>query len=396
MHVKVLSQWLAKSGAVGHAKRSEAVVRTVTAVVRGGKLALTSLGRSRPGTAHVKHQIKAVDRLLGNRHLSGERDGIYRAMAKALLRGKARPVISIDWSDIQTGRQWVMLKAAIPAGGRAVTLYERVFPISRYNSPGANREFLASLRAVLPEYCCPILVTDAAFRGPWFREVESYGWDWISRVRANSKYYKSDSNRWCWTRSLYPEATTQPRFVGRVALARHRSHDVGLYLVRERKVRKGRPRRRRGPRRANHNAYRRSHREPWLLATSLAHGHGSARRIAKIYATRMQIEETFRDLKCHRWGFGLCYSRCNQVCRLQAMLLIAALATLLSWLVGLAARSRGVDRQLQANTERRRTVLSAFFVGRELLRRPASGLPTSAIVRALATLRAGLHQAFST
>jgi hypothetical protein len=344
----------------------------------------------------VKHQIKAVDRLLGNRHLRAERDGIYRAMAKALLRGKVRPVISIDWSDIQTGRERVMLKAATPAGGRAVTLYERVFPISRYNSPGANREFLAALRSVLPEACQPILVTDAAFRGPWFREVESYGWDWISRVRANCKYYNSDSKRWCWTRSLYPGATTRPRFVGWVALIRNRSHQVGLYLVRERKARVGRPRRRRGPRRANHNAYRRSHREPWLLASSLPHQHGNARRIAKIYATRMQIEETFRDLKCHRWGFGLCYSRCNQVCRLQALLLIAALATLLSWLVGLAARSRGLDRQLQANSERRRTVLSAFFVGRELLRRQTDTLPDSAVARALATLRAQIQLPFWT
>jgi hypothetical protein len=396
MHTKVLSRWLASSGAIGHAKRSEAVVRTVSAVVRGGRLALTSLGRSRPGTAHVKHQIKAVDRLLGNRHLSGERDGIYRAMAKALLRGKVRPVISIDWSDIQTGRQWVMLKAAIPAGGRAVTLYERVFPISRYNSPGANREFLASLRSVLPEACRPILVTDAAFRGPWFREVESYGWDWISRVRANCKYYKSDSKRWCWTRSLYPEATTRPRFVGRVALGRNRSHQVGLYLVRERKVRMGRPPNRRGPRRANHDAYRRSHREPWLLASSLAHGQYGARRITKLYATRMQIEETFRDLKGHRWGFGLCYARCNQASRLQVLLLIAALATLLSWLVGLAARSRGLDRQLQANTERQRTVLSAFFVGRELLRRQADVVPEAAVARAFATLRAQIQEPFST
>jgi hypothetical protein len=31
-----------------------------------------------------------------------------------------------------------MLKAALPAEERAISLYERVFPMSRYNSPGAN------------------------------------------------------------------------------------------------------------------------------------------------------------------------------------------------------------------------------------------------------------------
>jgi hypothetical protein len=375
MHVKILSQWLAGRGVIGHAARTAVLLRGVTAVLKGGRLALTHLGRHLPGSAQVKHQIKALDRLLGNRHLSRERDGIYRAMAETLLRGKTRPIVVIDWSDAQPGRKWVMLKAALPVEGRAISLYERVFPMSRYNSPGANREFLASLRAILPEKCRPIVVTDAAFRSPWFREVESYGWDWVGRVRSNTKYYRNETGRWCWTRSLY------------------RGCQARLYLVREHQVRRGRPRRRRGPRRPNEPIYRRSHREPWLLATSLPHGHDSAHQITRLYALRMQIEETFRDLKCHRWGFGLCYSRCNDLRRIQCLLLLGALATLLSWLVGFAARSRNLHRQLQANTERRRPVLSLFFVGRELLRRPELAPPPSALRRALATLRAQISHA---
>lgn len=391
MHVKVLSQWLAGRGLISHASRTAVLLRAVSAVIAGGRLSLTHLGRSLPGNARVKHQIKAVDRLLGNRHLSRERDGIYRALAQTLLRGKTRPIIVIDWSDVQTGRKWVMLKAALPAEGRAISLYERVFPISRYNSPGANREFLASLRAILPESCCPIIVTDAAFRSPWFRAVEAYGWDWVGRVRSNAKYYREQTGRWCATRSLYATATTRPRYVGHSPLGRHRGCHANLYLVREHKARLGRPRRRPGPVRANEPSYRRSHREPWLLATSLPHGHGSERLVTKLYAKRMQIEETFRDLKCHRWGFGLCYSRCNDTRRLQAMLLLGALATLVSWLVGLAARSLNLHRHLQANTERRRPVLSIFFIGRELLRRPGDDLPPSAIHRALLTLRSQIE-----
>src|SRR5690349_23607647 len=49
---------------------------------------------------------------------------------------------------------------------------------------------------------------------------------------------------------------------------------------------------------------------------------------------------------------------------LNTMLLLAALASLVAWLVGLAARSVQAHRQLQANTERRREVLSNFFIGR--------------------------------
>jgi hypothetical protein len=51
-------------------------------------------------------------------------------------------------------------------------LYSRVFPFRKYNSPGAHREFLDGLARVLPKGCRPIIVTDAGFRGPWFRDVE--------------------------------------------------------------------------------------------------------------------------------------------------------------------------------------------------------------------------------
>jgi hypothetical protein len=93
-----------------------------------------------------------------------------------------------------------MLQAAMPVGGRATFLYKRVFPFERYNSPGAHRDFLRALRAVLPPDCRPIISTDAGFRGPWFRDVESYGWDWVGRIRDEIKYYREETGRWCTSR----------------------------------------------------------------------------------------------------------------------------------------------------------------------------------------------------
>jgi hypothetical protein len=392
MHLKVLSQWLADRLVVGHASRKAALLRAVDALLSGGKLSLTHLGRSLAGGAHVKHQIKAIDRLLGNEHLGQERDGIYAAVIQTLLLGNKRPVIVVDWSDFQSGRQWAMIKAAVPVGGRALSLYERVFPFKRYNSPGAHREFLAALRAVLPPDCRPLIVTDAGFRGPWFRDVEAYGWDWLGRIRNRVKFYSDETSRWRFTQSLYPQATSKPLHIGEVTLSRQRGYRVRLYLVRASKPRIGRPRRHRA-KRPNEAAYQRAHREPWLLATSLPHACGSGHRVAHLYAKRMQIEETFRDLKCHRWGFGLCYSQCHNTRRLEALLLLAALATLVVWLVGLAARALQLHRHLQANTEQRREVLSTFFIGRELLRRPIADLRPPSIDRALTTLRAQILEA---
>lgn len=117
MHSRILSQWLANRNVIGHAIRAAALVRVVRALLSGGRLALTQLGRSLGGTAYVKHQIKAVDRLLSNPHLQDERIGIYRAIAQTLLVGNRQPIILVDWCDFELGREWLMLKAALPVNG---------------------------------------------------------------------------------------------------------------------------------------------------------------------------------------------------------------------------------------------------------------------------------------
>jgi hypothetical protein len=271
-----------------------------------------------------------VDRLLGNGHLHREREQVYAALAMQAPGRMERPVIVVDWSDFEPGRQFAMLKAAVPVGGRAITVYEQVFAFKRYNSPGAHREFLRALYRVLPATSRPIIVTDAGFRGPWFRQVESYGWDWVGRIRNGIKYFNQATGRWCYTDSLYKHASLGVQHLGEVTLSRRCQYQFRLYLVRAYKPRVGRPRKGRRGIQPNETLYRRLHRAPWLLATSLPHDHAAGARIKKLYASRMQIEETFRDMKSHRWGLGLRYCRCRTAKRLQVLLLIAALATLAS------------------------------------------------------------------
>ena len=82
----------------------------------------------------------------------------------------------------------------------------------------------------------------------------------------------------------------------------------------------------------------------------------------------MQIEETFRDLKSHRWGYGLQYARSRSSERLANMLLVTTLAVAAAWLAGLAAKAKGWARHYQANTVKNRAVLSVFFLGRRVLK----------------------------
>ena len=149
----LLAQWLAQHTVIGHRARESALLKLVQALLGGSKLSLTQLGRHRAGPAYTKHHIKAADRLLGNGHLHAERDGIYRAIARTLLAGIKRPLVLVDWSDADLRRRWLMIKAAVAVGGRAISVYEKVYPMKRYNSPATHREFLAALKATLPDDC---------------------------------------------------------------------------------------------------------------------------------------------------------------------------------------------------------------------------------------------------
>src|SRR5215217_602972 len=274
----------------------------------------------------AQHQVKRVDRLLGNAHLVQERALLYRAIAHALLATTPRPILLIDWADCGSGGagpRWLLLRAAVPLGGRALPIYEEVHPLWRYNSPRTHRRFLAHLHAVLPATCRPILITDAGFRGPWFRAVERYGWDWIGRVRNSVKYRVvrnaddagDDHGPWAYTTALYAAATPRPRHLGRVWLGRRQAYACELYLVRQYRRGPGRPRKAHGQRSAAHRC-RRLHKDPWLLDTSLPHHAGPPRQTVKPYGLRMKIEEGSPDTKKTRWGFALRDARCHRAERM--------------------------------------------------------------------------------
>ena len=105
---------------------------------------------------------------------------------------------------------------------------------------------------------------------------------------------------------------------------------------------------------------------PWLLATSLPYHRSAGTRFKRIYAQRMQTEETIRDLKSHQFGFTLRHVRTKRPERLEALLLVVAPALFILWLLGLAAADQQWARHFQANTELRRPVLSTVFLGQEL------------------------------
>ena len=259
-----------------------------------------------------------------------------------------------------------MLTAAIPMGGRTLTLFEKVYPMKRYNSPKAHKQFLKELAAVIPKNKHPIIITNAGFRGPWFRAVESLGWDWVGRIRKGVYYSLDKGTQWSKTKQLYLSATKTMKYIGQGLLSIKHPYACHLYLIKKNKKGINRPLKRFGDK-AMAIVSRKLNRDPWLIATSLPHKRGAEKRVEKMYQLRMQIEENFRDIKNGRWGLGLEYARSSYTYRLENLLLIGALGIFALWLNGIIAKSKGWVKYYQANTEKRYNVLSLFFIGRRVV-----------------------------
>lgn len=359
------SSWL-PSFPFMHRARERALSLGVRAiVVQGASLTIRSLGESWRSGAKTKHSIKAADRLVGNAHLADECEAVYRVLAARSLAAGSRPVVLVDWSDAHPDRQMQILRASIPFAGRSRVLYEQVFPLSQYNSRAAHRQFLQALARVLPQGVCPILVTDAGFRNPWFREVQALGWDWVGRVRSTVRWRPIDQQRWQRLPDLQARAQRRAQSIGPAQLARE--SPLQGYLTLAPRPNKLRHRPARHSRSRNDQRNRKSYSQPWVLFSSL---NRPAMEILRLYRQRMSIEAGFRDLKSARFGIGMEYGRVTQLARLKVLLLIAAIAHYILIGIGFKARQQGISRQLQANTVRHTPVLSASNIARILFNRP--------------------------
>ena len=356
--------------------------------LRGRRLTVTAIGRALPGGTSQKHAIKRADRLLSNRHLHGQRVKHYQGLCRPLIGARTRPVLLVDWSDLDARKRHYLLRASVAVNGRSATVYEEVHTLASKDKRRTHRAFLRQLQAVLPVGCRPIIVTDAGFRTPWFQQVEALGWDWVGRIRNRHKMRWCSGGRWFDANRCYQQASRVANYLGQAVLTR--SNPLVCHLVVYRGKAQGR----------KHYTYagtvaqgRRSRvcaareREPWLLATSLPVTRTLARQVVRLYRLRMSIEEGFRDMKSHQFGLGLTYHRCASVERLQVLVFIASLALLVLWLVGTATIAQGAHYQFQANSVRHKRILSVLFVGLQMVQDPRIILTPAAMKAAWSALR---------
>jgi hypothetical protein len=367
MHVRAfLHKTLAS---VMHKKRLETLIVLVSGLMMWKKLSVTELGRGINLPIQERSAIRRADRFIGNRKLYRELPAIYKKNSEKIIGAKKRPKIIVDWTHIPNTKNHA-LRAALVAKGRALTLYEEVYPEKKLGNSGVEHRFLKRLKKILPEGCKPIIITDAGFRNPWFNQVEQLGWDYVGRVRGTHKYYQSEG--WHTCKNLLLTATKNATSVGKVILCKQNSLRSHLFLLKEKNKKKARSAyslQKKGIGKNKHE-YDRAAKEGWLLASSLAGKNQVAiHRVIKLYKTRMQVEEGFRDLKSSRYGFGFEKAHTQNRERIKILLLVCMFASLIAWLAGYVTEKKNWHYQFQANSIKTKRILSLFYLGCQVMRR---------------------------
>lgn len=347
-------------------------LKSLGVIVRGAfearQLSVTGLGRALLLPIQERSGIRKVDRLVGNQQLHGQRQDVYRKIAKQLIGNKNRPWIIVDWSPVpNTTHQ--LLRAALVCEGRALSIYEEVHPGKKLGNRKVQESFLATCQKVLPKGCCPIIVTDAGFHAPWFNAVRRRGWDFVGRVRGAVTYCPEGQAKWYKIKGLHQPATKIAKLFGRVLLSKSTPCEGLLCYYKgsaKGRVNKNKLGQRRGSKDSKNHA--RSAKEPWILLTSLE-GRHVAKKVVKIYKRRMQIEEGFRDLKSSKYGFGFEQAHSGKIARIENLLLIAMLASLIAWTMGWLAEKEDLHYEFQANSIKHRRVLSLFYLGCRVIKK---------------------------
>ena len=370
----ILKQTLSDVFLSMHGATRRVMLKAVDALGAGGWLTMTEIARHWPGAERVAAPLKATDRLLRSRCLRRCHVQLYGGLTRWLIR-QDRPLIVVDWSDLKADGSFRLLRAGLAVGGRTLTLYEEVHPQATSGTQ-VEAAFLRQLAGLLPKGSRPIVITDAGFRTPWFRAVQRWGWDYLGRVRSTVKMQSLDPR----LPANWSGCSTMHRLAPREG-----AYDLGLYRLGQRAQLDSRLIIHRGRRKGRHaktvtgrlrrdllsRKASRSAREPWLLATSLSNKEATTRRVVNIYMCRMQIEESFRDLKSGHLGAGFEHSRTQRCERLANLLVLFSLAQFASWLLGWCEQERGQGGRLEPGRTSQRKHHSLWRLGREVMRRPA-------------------------
>ncbi|MCL6479420.1 MAG: IS4 family transposase [Peptococcaceae bacterium] len=319
-------------------------IKTLAALVFGlfnsTNISIAAIGRAMKGVVKPKHNIKKVDRFLGNDRIN------ILAMAGALLNmlvshipKKSKLMIAMDWTDLHDDKHKTLVLAVI-ACGRAIPVLWRTADKDclKGNQTQIEIEILKDFKTIVPQNTKLIILADRGFGNiELFEQIKSLGFEYVIRLRRNFYIYCKHYN------GSLEKLVVEPDTL----------RDMGVTLFTSKK---------RYPVRVI-TFYASGQKEPWILATNSKEDAGY---IVTLYGRRMEIEECFRDLKNERNGLCLRGARHHSVNRYDRLFLVIAYGYLFMVLAGQWGEERGVHRSLMANTVKHRT-LGLWRVGKYIL-----------------------------
>ncbi|MFI0478989.1 MAG: IS4 family transposase [Candidatus Rhabdochlamydia sp.] len=345
-----------------HSNRLKAVMDVAEALHKSRDLKGSSLGRNMAGSAKTKHKIKKVDRLEGNSKLHSELDDIYSSLSKYILmylKNENAINIVIDLCYLKDNSDIVMLSAEIALKGRTLPIYRKAFKANEQR--GKSQGFLESLKQCLPSDKEVIIIMDAGFSEEWLRNIELLNWKWLIRVRGTKSIKLSEKSDWQTLENFRKDIATGVKSYNKCILYKTHSVECRIVTSFDNSLKRKRPKKLPGYYNAGKGGHSASSKEPWILATNMSSEYES-REIVNIYKKRMQIEESFRDLKSHQYGLRARYIKSENLKRWGVKLLIASIVQVTLWIIGVVAYHQGFQKEFQPNTTKKK-VFSYFFLG---------------------------------
>lgn len=364
--VKFLHNYLSNYCEEIHSNRLQAVMDVAVGLQKCQSLALSSMGRNLEGPIAIKHKIKKVDRLENNEYLHGELEKLYEGLSSYIfqyLSKEADTPIIIDLCYLKDNKDIQMLSAEVALKGRSLPLYREVFKAGELS--GRAKGFLEKLSPCLPTNSKVIIVMDAGFGEDWFSAVESMGWNWLVRVRGVVQIRLTENSDWLKIEDFIDNIGQKAQHYPNAQIIKQYGRTCRIIAKRE-PLKNTKEKYRKNPAgfyNAGNKSYSRSKREPWILGTNLPISHNTT-QVINFYKKRMQIEESFRDLKSHRFGIGGRYARTECINRWNVKMLLASIVQIIYWVIGVVAHSQNFQKYFQANTVKNKKIFSYFYLGR--------------------------------
>lgn len=337
---KVLQNLLNKSCTFMHKMRLATLIDLTYILINFERLTMTELGNglSEMNNTSERHSIKRVSNFLSNPHIQRENSEIQKGLAREILCNFNRVRIIIDWTPAIERSEYT-LRANLIVKDSSLILYQETYPEKKVNNTKIQNRFLKRLFKIIPSHIAEVLIiTDAGFKGEWFKQVEELGFYFCGRVRGTTQIQLNFSKEKAWEKATTysKKATGRIKFLGKGLLTKQNKHEMNMYSYKQPLKSITKKSQRKNPNACTELKRQiRSYTEGWFIVTNLEHLNTNTKKtIINHYKDRAKIEASNRTTKSTKYGFGLSNSMTKSIKRIRILLLIEQIASLVAWLVG--------------------------------------------------------------